>query len=378
MENNTESLSLLEELKGEIQNLVSNLVNEKVFIPTWNNRPEELPAVLMLNGTSILTHQNIAAVIADPGMGKSSLCEAICAVHLNNNIDALGFQGDPDYKGIVYADFERTNLDVWNSFNRMARRAQVPQGCEISNIVIAGMRSVPRLAERMAAIESLLTAHPCSLLLLDGAGDLVTDTNDINQAVECRIWLRELTVKFNLSIFTTIHPNPGTDKPRGHIGSEVVREAECVILAKRTEYDINLLTTDFAHGKNRNNKKFTTAYYWNDEEKMFTATEVPEEYAITNSGKAAGRKKLPDAVEIDKSVHMSALRLAFKHEPQLNEKNFVEAFTSAWRNAEGGSMGASRARLFLKYYIHADMVRLSKSIKNNASIHELIDNDAVF
>lgn len=378
MESKTESLLVFEDLQNEMQDVVSNTVNEKVFIPTWNNRPEELPAVLMLNGTSILTHQNIAAVIADPGMGKSSLCEAICAVHLNGDIDALGFQGDTEFRGIVYADFERTNLDVWNSFNRMARRAQVPQGCDTNNIVIAGMRSVPRLAERMAAIEDLLSAHPCSLLLLDGAGDLVTDTNDINQAVECRIWLRELTVKFNLSIFTTIHPNPGTDKPRGHIGSEVVREAECVILAKRTEYDINLLTTDFAHGKNRNNKKFTTAYYWNDTEKMFTTTDVPEEYAITNNGKAAGRKKLPDPVEIDRTVHMSALRLTFKHEPQLNGKNFVEAFISAWRNAEGGTMGATRARLFLKYYIQADMIRLSKSIKNNESIHELIDNDAVF
>jgi hypothetical protein len=343
MESNNDRLSILEEIQNEAHEIALNPVNEKVFIPNWNNRPEDLPAVLMLDGTSILTHQNIAAVIADPGMGKSSLCEAICAVHLNHNIDALGFRGDADYKGIVYADFERTNLDVWNSFNRMARRAQIPQGCEINNIVIAGMRSVPRLAERMAAIEALLNTNPCSLLLLDGAGDLVTDTNDINQAVECRIWLRELTVKFNLSIFTTIHPNPGTDKPRGHIGSEVVREAECVILAKRTDYDVNLLTTDFAHGKNRNNRKFTTAYCWNDSEKMFTTADVPEEYAITNFGKAAGRKKLPDPVEIDRNVHMSALRLTFKHEPQLNGKNFVEAFTSAWRNAEGGTMGATRA-----------------------------------
>ena len=376
MENNTD-LALINELQREAEEIASNPINEKVFIPNWSNRPEQLPAVLMLDGTPILTHQNITAIIADPGMGKSSLCEAICASHLNSSVDALGFQGDTDFKGIVYTDFERTNSDVWDSFSRMARRAQIPQGSEINNVKIAGMRSVPRLAERRAAIEALLVAHPCSLLLLDGAGDLVTDTNDITQAVECRIWLRELTVKYNLSIFTTIHPNPGTDKPRGHIGSEIVRESECVMLAKKTEYDINLLTTDFSYGKNRNNKKLTTAYSWNDQEKMFTTANVPEEYATSNGGKK-GRKKLPDAVEIDRSVHMSALRLTFKHEPQLNGKNFVEAFTSAWINAEGGTMGATRARLFLKYYIQNDMVRLFKSIKNNESIHELIDNEAVF
>src|SRR5205807_8960626 len=114
------------------------------------------------------------------------------------------------------------------SFYRMCRRAGKNPGDPTNNVLIAGLRAIPRLDERLTTIGRLLKDNPCSLLLIDGLGDLVTDSNDLLQAIECRIWLREITVKYSTSILTTIHPNPNTNKPRGHIGSEGHRESECV------------------------------------------------------------------------------------------------------------------------------------------------------
>jgi hypothetical protein len=266
------------------------VINKNVFIPEWGNRPEELPAVVKLGGTTILTHQNTAALIANPGGGKSSAMEAIAASYLNPMTDNLGFEVDPSCKGLIIVDNERTNLDVWNSFYRMCRRAQIPEGGAVPNVKIAGLRSVARLPERIKTIEYLLENNPCSLLLIDGAGDLVTDTNDLMQAIECRIWLREITVKYNISIFVTLHPNPNSNKPRGHQGSEICREAECVLLAKPYDDDTKIITSDFEQGKNRNNPKLTTAYRWSDNERMFISVDYGDLMAGRQTSKdQAGR-----------------------------------------------------------------------------------------
>ena len=271
--------------------IIAKLNTLNVFIPDWNNRPAILPAALSLNGDSILSYQNMTAIIASPGLGKSSLCEAAIASYLNQNNDCLGFKVWIGCEGVIYIDFERTNLDVWNSFYRMCKRAGIQEGGEVRNVKIVGMRSIPRLTERLAAIEELLQNNPCSLLILDGAGDLVTDTNDLPQAIECRIFLRELTVKHNISILTTLHPNPNSNKPRGHIGSEILRESECVLLAKKTEGDARLLTTDFEHGKNRNNGSITAGYKWSDDMSMFISIDVSDIIEGRKDFKAQQKRK---------------------------------------------------------------------------------------
>lgn len=270
--------------------------HSKIFIPDWHNRPEEKAPVMTLGGTSILTHQNISAIIAKPGGGKSSICEATLATILNPNVDCLGIEVTNDCRGALYVDFERTNIDVWNSFYRMCRRAGYHEGQALEKVKIAGLRSVPRLTERLQTLEYLLQQHDCSLLILDGAADMVTDSNELKEAIECRIILRELTVKYDLSVLTTIHPNPGSDKPRGHIGSEIHREAECVLLAKTFEGDVRIITSEFEHGKNKNNAPITAGFKWSDEHMMFISCDV-ESAKIEKENKKA-EKYILELLEI--------------------------------------------------------------------------------
>lgn len=263
---------------GEVENNIhsESSLNKHVYIPNWENKPPDTPAILALNGKSILSNQNTSAIIASPGYGKSSICEAIPSSYLNPNTDCLGLEVNENCKGIIYIDFERTNTDVWNSRFRMCLRAGIKQGEQTPGVIFAGMRSIPRLKERLLEVEQLLAHNPCSLLILDGAGDMVTDTNDLPQAIECRIFLRELTVNYDLSILTTLHPNPNSYKARGHIGSEILREAESVLVVKKADNDCRILTTDFDYGKNRNGSHANSAYKWNDEKKMFLSVDVDD------------------------------------------------------------------------------------------------------
>ncbi|MBX3241031.1 MAG: ATP-binding protein [Chitinophagaceae bacterium] len=271
------------ELNGTVAKVIAGVNDEfnhnqfeSVYFPDWDNKPPLIPPVLSLNSTPILTHQNSSAIIAKPGMGKTSIIEAIPANYLNPQSDSLGFIVSGECEGIIIIDNERTNSDVWNSFYRMCKRAGIQEGQKVEGVVIAGMRSISRMEERRRVVEGLIKKHPCSLLLIDGAGDFVYDTNDLTQAIECRIWYRELTVKYNLSILSTLHPNPGGDKPRGHQGSEICREAECVMLVKAHENDSRCITSDFEHGKNRNNPKLTSAFKWSENKRMFLFADYDE------------------------------------------------------------------------------------------------------
>ena len=246
--------------------------NKNVFIPNWDNKPIERKPLILLNGVSILTHQNLTSIIAAPGLGKSSVCEAICSALLNAESDSLGFELSNEIQSILYIDNERTMIDVWNSFYRMTQRANVS---ETDKVIIVGLRMVARLTERLSTIENLITEHSADLVLIDGAGDLVSDTNSLENATECRIWLRELTNKYNCSILTTLHPNKGTLNPRGHIGSEVLRESENV-LAIENNNGVRTLTTDFLHGKARNGGNCQSSFKWDIDKSMFVSCELVE------------------------------------------------------------------------------------------------------
>lgn len=248
---------------------------ENIFIPRANNQPPQPEPIVEAGGIQILTHQNFTAVIAAQGMGKTSILEASVAGYINPDCDSLNLLISQDVSGIIVADFERTNIDVWNTYRRIKHRSGLPENCDqLPNVILAGMRAVPRVANRKAIIVHLLENNPCGLLILDGSGDLVADINNLDEAIECRVWLRELTVKYSCSILTTLHPNPGSFKPRGHQGSELIRECEAVLLAKKHEGDTRILTTNFEHGKNRNGADVTVGYQWSDEHRMFVSADI--------------------------------------------------------------------------------------------------------
>jgi hypothetical protein len=366
MENSISAIDIIADAEDQVKKPKVDL--SKVFFPTWDNRPPEQPAVLSLNGTPILTHQNVSAIIAAQGMGKTSVVEGITAAHLSPEADGLGFTVNSDYKGLICCDFERTDIDVWNSFYRIAKRANLSYGSDFSKVRLVGMRSVPRVAERIATIEMLLENHPCSILILDGAGDLVTDVNDLGQAIECRIWMRELTVKYDLSIFTTLHPNPGQVKPRGHIGSEIVRECEGVMIIQNQD-GVRTITTDFEHGKNRNNAPVSSAFQWNDESSMFLSCDLP----YGSAGGSYTSKKLPEAKDFSEHVHALLLNQVFSKDSQLKSGEFLSNLMTCWDETAGGQMKPSRAKTFHSWYILNDFIESKKGNKGNVTLNSLTE-----
>jgi len=283
----------------EINNIVEGL-----FRPTWDNKPPYRKPILSVNGVGILKYQNISCILAAPGSGKSSICESIISSVINKDCDSLGFESD--IESILYIDFERAEEDVWTSFHRTMSRAKVKPGETISKANIISLRNVSNAKDRKAKIEQLLRHFNPELLLLDGIGDLVDDTNSLEQSIECKNWVRYITSEFEVSILTTLHPNKNSLTPRGHIGSEILREAEGVLAITVDSNEVRTLTSNFEHGKARNGGHATTCFEWSDENKMFVSAEVVEKVRIT---KAAPEEKLSheELIQLVKDTHSQPL-----------------------------------------------------------------------
>jgi len=252
---------------------------ENIFIPNWNNKPDPTPPVLMLNEIPILTFQNTSSIIAHPGFGKSSICESVLSSIINAECDSLGFEVSREIvKKAVFVDFERRNEDVWNSWERMTKRALIKENTEIEGIYIFGFHAIAQFEERKQKLERIIKEIKPDLVLLDGAGDLVKTTNDENESIELRHWFRRIANENKCSILTTLHPNPTGEKPRGWVGSELTRESESVLIIKKDSDGIHTITTDFAHGKNRNGGKAESRYRYDTTKEMFVSCDPKKGY----------------------------------------------------------------------------------------------------
>jgi len=245
---------------------------DDVFIPTKDNKPPELKPIISIGGVPILTHQNITSIIAAPGSGKSSICEAICSAAINPHTDNLGIELSDEITKVLFFDTERVDVDVWNSYERMNRRANSEDS---DRAQIIGLRMIPYAKQRRERIQELIAINNPQLIILDGAGDMLDNTNCNIEAEDLTRWIRFLTCEYNLSIITTLHPNKGSYSSRGHVGGELLRQSECVLLIKK-EGETKTLTTDFEQGKNRNAGEACTSFSWSDDKRMFVSCERTE------------------------------------------------------------------------------------------------------
>lgn len=256
--------------------------DKRLFLPTWDNKPPQQQTIIKTQGKRVLTTGNLLAIVSRPGAGKSSICEAIIASILNTKCDSLGFdvklQAPRDK--VLYIDTERTPQDTWNSWERTYRRAGLKKPDIDKRVIFANFKAIS-VNDRKKYVETIFKSNQdIGLILFDGAGDFIRDTNSLQESGEFIDWIN--TFNFSISIVVSLHTNPNDSKPRGHIGSELCRRAESVFLVQKLDDGIREITTTFAYGKVRNDGDDISYHYkYSDENNMFISTDYAPKKAAT-------------------------------------------------------------------------------------------------
>ena len=249
------------------------------------------PEVLVSReGLPVCTRENFSVIVGLAGSRKTFLCTGIAASFLSER-GCIGLEKASKGGSLLWVDTEQAAGHVARIGRRLNRLTGFPSNCNQPNITILCLREY-QPDERRRIFDAALSLYEPDFAVLDGVSDLITDPNNSDQSSEIINHLLAVTKRFNCHVLTVIHSNVGSDKARGHLGSEALRKCETAILAIA-----NNEITDCKFQKTRDMRPSDFAFSVNDG--LPTAADfMPKQSKATklSQGIADVMPQLPDVI----------------------------------------------------------------------------------
>jgi hypothetical protein len=184
-----------------------------------------------------------------------------------------------DFNQVLYFDTEQSKYHVQKAVKRVCKQITVSVP---SNLNTYGLRKLSP-SERLELVEYAIESTPdLGFVVIDGIRDLITSINDEKESTYMASKLLKWTETYNIHIIVVLHENPGSDKARGHIGTELTNKAETVIALQVDKYDENISTVSAGFCRNESFKSFAF---------MITKDGLPqiiEDYEVQSESKKKG------------------------------------------------------------------------------------------
>ena len=239
--------------------------------------PPPLRTVYSLAGTTLSTPGNLSSITSSVKTGKTAATSAMLASSFphSEDCDLLGFySANPKNSAVIQIDSEQSPDDHWHVVNRMLRRVGLDKPPPwFYSYCLTGLGFKAALECFLEAIHIGFDRHGgIHSSLLDGITDLVSDVND---AAECNAFVSQmhgLTIQYDFPLIGVIHFNPGTEKTRGHLGSQFERKAETNLRLDKT----NEVTTMWSDKQRRAPipKGSGPSFCWSDDLQMHVSCDT--------------------------------------------------------------------------------------------------------
>ena len=197
----------------------------------FDNPPPESRAIYSLKGVVIATTGNLLTIAADSKAGKTAFLGAMAASAMcgSNPGDRLGCSSDNrEGRPMFLFDTEQTEQDLHKCLSRVAQRAGLERPPEwFHGFTMKGMSPASALKFMQWAVEKVAgRSRKAHSIFLDGAADLVEEVNDGRQSNALVCELEAMAIERDCAVVSVIHFNPNSEKPRGHLGSQLERKSE--------------------------------------------------------------------------------------------------------------------------------------------------------
>lgn len=207
--------------------------------------------VIKINNEIISTEGNITTFSGASKSGKSALTSilisgAITIDGVYDGLEAIEVAPNSRKRAVIHIDTEQSKHKHQLNVKSMLRRAgmdKCPDYFLSYNIRELAVSEYTAITNKIceAAKAAFGGIH---LMVIDGIADYISDVNDPIQSNAIVKFFEELAIKYKAPIITIVHTNPGSDKERGHLGSQCQRKSESVITIK-TEGDISFIEPKF-------------------------------------------------------------------------------------------------------------------------------------
>lgn len=192
--------------------------NDHYSEPLWS---------LTRNGIGLAPLGNIMAIAAPMKSGKTWLMQIFASAMLRG--EYMGFRCPIDDARVLWFDTEQDRYDTMMILRRIQQVCGW-QDTQTDNpkLHIYSLRSMDKInaeesvpKNRLAAIRTAVEYYRPTVVLIDGVRDLLDDFNDLKESNDLVQALMEMSADTGCAIWNVLHVNPGSDKMRGHLGTEL-------------------------------------------------------------------------------------------------------------------------------------------------------------
>ena len=209
------------------QDIIDIIKSSTLDLTKDNPDPEPL---IMLDNVPLCTRDNFSFIIGLPGSRKSFLCTAIAGAYLNEN-GYLGMENANGAGRLLWVDTEQAPGHVARIGRRLNRIIGLNENENNPNATILMLR--PYSPEKRFEVTKIAIEYMNpDFIVIDGLADLMSDPNNTEQSTMLSTFLLETTQMKHCHILTVIHANIGSEKARGHLGSDAYRKCETAMLIK--------------------------------------------------------------------------------------------------------------------------------------------------
>lgn len=176
---------------------------------------------LKIGRVSVIPAGSIVVITGGAKQGKSQWCNIMAAIMLNGKKFGI-IERDTKPFTMCYFDTEQTPFDVQTNMKRLLNAAGIQPSEAAANGFFPFMLRPYTAEQRKLIIDKALELYKPDIVFIDGIRDLLHDFNDIKESDNLITWLLQTTMKMSqANFFVVIHTNEGSDKMRGHLGTEL-------------------------------------------------------------------------------------------------------------------------------------------------------------
>ena len=204
-----------------------------------------------------------------------------------------------DKSTVLYFDTEQSKYHVQKAVKRICSQINNPLP---NNLQTFGLRK-ENPQQRFKLVEYAIENTPnLGFVVIDGIRDLITSINDESESSFMATNLLKWTEQYGIHIIVVLHENPGSEKARGHLGTELTNKAETVIAV---EIDSTNTEVSIAKPSSCRNKPFEPFAFEIDESGLPV---IIHDYEITSK---SSRKKTIDLLSFSKEENSKILNQAY-------------------------------------------------------------------
>lgn len=212
---------------------------EPLRITDLSDIPEPIP-IMRINGEIIAVNSDIFTISGQSKSGKSALVGMAIAAALRADgicpdaITGLVMTPNNDGKAIIHIDTEQAAHKHKTNLMATLKRSGLER-CP-DNLLSYNIRRLPLelYQDKLTGICAGANSEFGGIhsIWIDGGADFVADTNDQAQSNEIIKFFEEIAIQYDTAVFLIVHTNPGTDKERGHFGSQCQRKSGGILTVK--------------------------------------------------------------------------------------------------------------------------------------------------